>query len=192
MPESITQSRLNKSHIDKFIMVLTMPKAMRQIDVKENPNRYNNVIMSDSLQFSVYGSVLPDIKVPEIEAPYSGQTVKMTSYNRPSYPNITLNFDIDNEYNNWWVIYTWLNLLNDEQTSIFNEPVQPTPKPDYEQYATNCTLYGLDEYNNRKIQFDYIGVVPVSLGGISYTERDKGQISSTFEFSFTQLHTKLI
>ena len=53
-------------------------------------------------------------------------------------------------------------------------------------------MYGLDEYENRKIQFDYIGVVPVGLGEITYSYQDPEQIESTFEFSFSQLQSKLL
>ena len=68
----------------------------------------------------------------------------------------------------------------------------PVNAPPFSEYATTFTLYGLDEYENKKIQFDYIGVLPVGLGDISYNYQDPEQIESTFEFSFSQLVAKLL
>ena len=192
MSDSIMQATLNKTRADKFIFVLTLPKAMREIDTKENPRRLDDIVQSDALQFSVYGSVVPSIRVPEVQTPYSGQTFKFSSHNRPSYDNVSLQFDIDNLYNNWWVIWKWLDILNNSKVGTFDVYDDPSSKPMHEKYSSNCTLYGVDEYNANKIKYTYVGVVPVGLGAIDYNERDATIIKSSFEFSFSQLLVELL
>lgn len=188
------QSVLNKSRADKFIMVLALPKAMREINVSSA--RANDSIMQHALQFSVYGIVAPAIVVDPVEIPFSGQSFNFTSFKRPDYSNIRVDFKLDNEYNNYWVIYKWLNLCNNYKEGFFyaERPALrqgPGLEP-YSEYATDITVYGLDEYNEKKIQFTYVGAVPVSLGEINYNYQSSDEITSSLEFAFSQLHTKLL
>ena len=192
--DPMDQAVLNKSRADKFIMVLTLPKAMREINISNQ--RANDSIMQHSLQFSVYGIVAPAIVVDPVEIPFSGQSFNFTSFKRPDYSNIRVDFKLDNEYNNYWVIYKWLNLCNNYKEGFFyaERPALrhgPGLEP-YGEYATDITVYGLDEYNEKKIQFTYVGAVPVSLGEISYNYQSSDEISSSLEFAFSQLHTKLL
>lgn len=192
--DPMDQAVLNKVRTDKFMMTLSLPKAMREINVSQSRN--NDSVMHHSMQFSVAGVVVPAVVVDPVEVPFSGQSFNFTSFKRPDYSNVSVSFKIDNEYNNYWVIYKWINLLNNYKEGFFyaerpglkhgpgNEP--------YSEYATDITIFGLDEYNEKKIQFTYIGAVPVSLGEISYSYQDSSEISSSFEFAFSQLHTKLL
>ena len=103
---NITQAVLNKARKDKFILVFSLPKAMREIDANENAVRDNERLVRDSLQFSVYGTVIPKVSVETIEQNYSGQVFKFSGHHRPEYGNITVNFVVDNQFNNYWVIYS--------------------------------------------------------------------------------------
>ena len=129
------QAILNKAHTDKFIMVFTLPRAMREINV--SADRANDHVMQNSMQFSVFGVVAPSVVVDPTEIRFGGY------------------------------------------------------KP-YDEYATDITVFGLDEYNEKRIQFTYIGAVPVSLSEISYNYQGSDEVSSQFEFAFSQLHTKLL
>ena len=192
MSSIIRQSVLNKAKKDKFILVFTLPEALRASNARENPDRLNDKIVHDSLQFSIFGTVVPTVQVNTIEQQYSGQVFQFAGHHRPQYSNVQINFVIDNQFNNYWVIYKWINLVNHNREAFFNKDQQPLINSPFKDYSTNFTVYGLDEYDNRKIQFDYIGVVPVSLGAINYNYQDPTQIDSTFEFSFSQLNTKLL
>lgn len=192
MSNIIRQSVLNKAKKDKFILVFTLPEALRVSNARENPDRLNDKIVQDSLQFSIFGTVVPTVQVNTIEQQYSGQVFQFAGHHRPQYNNIQINFVIDNQFNNYWVIYKWINLVNHNREAFFNKDQQPLINSPFKDYSTNFTVYGLDEYDNRKIQFDYIGVVPVSLGAINYNYQDPTQIDSMFEFSFSQLNTKLL
>lgn len=192
MPNNIRQSITNKARKDKFILVFTLPKAMQQVDTHENEVRDSGKIVRDSLQFSVYGTLVPRVKVNEVHVPYSGQVFKFSGHHRPEYGNITVNFVVDNEFNNYWVIYKWINLMNNNAEAFFYKEKMPVNAPPFSEYSTNFTLYGLDEYDNKRIQFDYIGVLPVGLGEIKYNYQDSSQMETTFEFSFSQLTSKLL
>jgi hypothetical protein len=199
--DAIKQSLLNKARRDKFIMILTPPEAIREINSKDT--RDNSKVINDAIQYSIYGAVVPKITVNDITSPYSGQNFKFTSHHRPSYENIFINFTIDNRFNNYWVLFKWINVLNNNREAIFHSDKIPykgerssgSPVKDpkvFEEYSTTITIYGLDEYDKRKIQFDFIGAIPVSLGQIAYNYREASEAECTFEFAFSQFASKLL
>ena len=99
MATTYNQAALNKERKDKFILVIPTPKFL-----KEDVNRYsrkNKNVNPDSMQFSVYGSVVPPVTIPNVEVRYSGQTLNVTSHNRPAYPPVNVKFTIDNRFNNY-------------------------------------------------------------------------------------------
>ena len=59
-------------------------------------------------------------------------------------------------------------------------------------YSSNLTVYGLDEYENRKIQWDYIGAFPTKLAQIKWNYANSEEISSSATFEFTRIEAKLI
>lgn len=178
------QSYLNKQRKDKFVMVFSLPEALKPL--KDTIIRDNDKVLPDTVQFSIYGSVIPDISIPEIEIPYSGQVLKVSGMSRPSYPNNTVNFTIDNMFNNFWVLYKWLQLFNDERYST------STGVNTIDLYSTTITIFGLDEYNNKIIQFNFYNSFPVTLGGIKYSDRDSDEMMSTFDFTYSQFKATLL
>ena len=205
---SVQQSQLNKSRLDKFLCVINIPEGLRGINDNNIGSTANNKINENSLQFSVYGAVVPDVTVPDVILPYAGQSFKLSSNTRPPYANVTVSFTVDNKFNNYWVIYKWLDLLNDDKESVFDAAdIADTTKVSSqsrtsdkkrnrsstppELYQSLITIYGMDEFDKPVVQFDYTKAFPVSLGGINYNYRESGEIEIEFEFAFSQLIVKL-
>lgn len=105
------QSLLNKARKDKFILVLDIPKAMK--DINSSTVRSKNFVNLDKLQFSVAGTIVPEIVIPSVSTATYGQTFKFTSQKREPYAPITINFNIDNNFENYWILWKWLAILND-------------------------------------------------------------------------------
>lgn len=183
------QTILNKSRKDKFILTIPIPPLLREWNKKDI--RSNAFIDLDKLNLSVYGSIVPDNNVPAIEAPYSGGTIYVSSHSRPAYEPVAVNYTIDNEFNNYWAIYTWLNWLRNEKTGIFNGRVQPKDAG-LGQYSTDFILQAKDEYHNTKIQWVYKSAFPIIQRGIEYNYRDGGEIESGFTFVYRSIETELI
>ena len=161
------QSILNKSRLDKFLLVFSIPPALREINVRENSARKSTNVIEDKLQLSVYGAVVPELTVPSIAIPYAGSNLYQSSHAREPYPPVTVNFTADNEFNNYWVIYKWLNLMHDQKTGVYDE-TDLDPDNEFNNYQTDITLYGLDEYENRRIEFTYTKAFPITLGSLDY------------------------
>ena len=185
------QSILNKSRLDKFLLIFSLPPALREINVKESAARNSNNVMEDKLQLSVYGAVVPELTVPSIQIPYAGSNLYQSAHAREPYPPVTVNFTADNEFNNYWVIYKWLNLMHDQKTGVYDD-TDLDPDNEFNNYQTDITLYGLDEYENKRIEFTYTKAFPVTLGNLDYNYRTSEEIESSFTFVYSQLHTKLL
>lgn len=186
------QSIYNKARHDKYVMILSIPEALKKID--KSDSRSNSYLNLDSLQFSIYGHITPEIVVPSIGIGYAGQEIKVSSHARSPYGNNFVKFDIDNEFKNWWVVYKWLNLLNHEKYSHYNyENLSENDTNEaLKDYSSNFTVYALDEFNNKKIKFEYTGCFPVSLGRIEYDDRNPDIIQSELEFSYSFFESELV
>lgn len=192
MPEYV-QSSFNKERKDKFVMVVPIPEFLKKDVNKEEASRNDNTVNPDSVQFSIYGSIVPKVEIPNVPVRYSGQTLNVTSYNRPEYEPVTVNFTIDNRFSNYWFIYKWLDKMQDDYAGYFN------PKKDYsngesveKEYMADFTIYALDEYNKKVAQFDYTKAFPTSLAGIDYSYRTPDEIESSFTFSYSQFYVSLL
>jgi len=186
---SNNQSFLNKSRLDKFIMVFQVPQALKKIDSKTERRTYN--LNEDAFQFSVYGSVVPEITVPSIQIGYAGSNLYNSAHAKEPYPPVTVNFTVDNEFNNYWTIYKWLDLMHDEKEGLYDVDDLSIDER-FASYQTDMTLYGLDEYDNKRIEFVYTKAFPINVGAMNYNYRDSSEIESSMTFVYSQIHSKLI
>jgi hypothetical protein len=192
-PQATQQSNLNRSGKDKFLLVLNLPQVLRKETLVDE------TLNIDPLQISIHGTVVPNIQVPPNEARYAGQTYNISSYTRPNYEPLTVNFIVDNKFRNYWVLWRWLSVLNDPRNSTYTgtDSRFETFKDRVEtgfvtEYQTNFSVIGLNEYNQQTIEFIYYNAFITNLGGISYSYRDPEIIESTAQFQFSQLDVKLI
>ena len=183
------QSFLNKSRADKFKLVFSLPPALRKINSKTDRQSFN--VNEDAFQFSVYGAVVPEMDVPALQIRYAGSNLYNSTHAREPYPPVTVNFTIDNGFNNYWVLYKWLDLMHDEGEGLYDASGLVTDE-DFKNYQTDMTLYGLDEFNNQRIAFTYTKAFPVTIGSIEYNYRDSAEITSSMTFVYSQIHSKLI
>lgn len=185
------QSYLNKARKDKFILVFSLPNALKTIDNDKNGGRSTFNVSEDSMQFSVYGAVVPEIVVPAIQIGYAGSNLYNSSHAREPYPPVKVDFTIDNEFNNYWTMYKWLNLMHDQKKGLYD--AQGLAKDEFfKNYQTDLTLYGLDEYDNRRIEWQYTKAFPINLGSIDYSYRDGTEAASSMTFVYSQINSKLI
>lgn len=238
---SLKQSVFNKGRKDKFLLVFTLPVILRDINHGLLEPRSPELIKQDAVQYSIWGSPVPDTTIPAKTLMMDGQPYKVTSQTREPYQAIDVKFTVDNRFSNWWLIWKWLDVLNDAKQSgmsdhfaNWQEGQDKRPKlldrekaafihknlakqqhiaqskskleehqmaykeelmhmaNNFLDYQTIMTIYGLDEYNQRIIQFDYTNAFPTFLAGVQYNYRDPAEIESNFRFEFNQMHPKLI
>jgi len=190
------QSMLNKSRADKFLLVFDIPPILKTFNNNWIDEATNQSIISDTVQFSIFGTTVPEITVPAVDNRYAGSTYYVSSHSKNPYPPVSVKFNVDNEYRNYWVIYQWLNLLHDESSGVFNargiDALGSGVNLPLDQYQTNLTVYGKDEFNNNRIKFTYTKAFPTTVETIEYNYQAADEISSGFTFVYSQLHTEVI
>jgi len=190
---TMQQAMLNKSRADKFLLIFDVPPILRDINKNYTQEQNNTSIISDSVQFSIFGATVPEITVAAQETRYAGSTLYVSSHSKDPFPPVTVNFNVDNEYKNYWVIYQWINLLHDQRIGKYNQrDLNENEPPDFRDYQTDLTVYGKDEFNNNRIKFTYTKAFPTTLEAVNYNYQDSNEITSGFTFVYSQLHTEVI
>ena len=186
------QSPLNRASKDKFYMVLTLPYVLRKMSKED----YSLDI--ETLQISVFGTIVPQITVPAVELRYHGQSVNVSSHSRPNYPPLTVSFVVDNDYSNYYVLWKWLDVLNKAKESIYGgTPIDKVTmmdeiqSGDQHEYQTTASIFALNEYNQSAIEFRYTNCFITNLGAINYSYRDGEILETTADFQFNQLNVSL-
>lgn len=178
-------SVLNFSAGDKFVMALTLPSILNKY--AEIDSRLN----IESLQMSIFGTVVPQINVPAVEVRYGGQSTNVSTHSRPNYEPLTVNFLIDNQYTNYYVLWRWLDLLNSATQSHYKGSSLNVRESqligNLTEYQTTLSILALDEYNIPVIGFRYTNAFITSLGSINYSYREGKTIESSAQFAFGQL-----
>jgi hypothetical protein len=149
------------------------------------------VVNQDAIQFSIYGSIVPRITVPALEIRYGGSTLYNSTHSKNSYPPVTVNFTIDNMFNNYWTMYSWLNLMHDQRTGLFDEN-NLIENDIFRDYQTDISIFGLDEYETPVVEFKYTKAFPTDLNEISYNYRQSEEIESSFTFVYSQLYISML
>lgn len=188
LKNEIHQSFLNKARVDKFRITVPMPPVLRNKDSKHI--RSPELINKDSINFSIYAINIPAVAVEPVDLKYAGQTPRISSLARSAFDPVNVKYVIDNQYSNYWLLYTWLNLLHDEGIGHMvksNGASQPL-----DQYVSNIKVSGIDEYNKNVIDYTFTSCVPTKIGGINYNYQETNEIESEFEFRFHQLQIKIV
>ena len=177
---NISQAILNKARVNKFILILNLPEKLKN----------NELFSIKELQFSVIGSLIPEIEINSELLKFSGQKMNIPGYTRNTYSDLVIRFNIDNEWKNYLAVYNWINLFNDDKESILDKEnildlnkINMSKK--YQKLVATQTIIGLDEYNNRLIKFTYTDAYPTKLKNIDfdYTKGDEINCSATFKFN---------
>lgn len=180
------QSPLNRSAKDKFIMNLELPYILRKRS-KQDPS-----LNIQFVQMSIFGTVVPDVSVPETDVRFAGQNLHLSTYARPSNPPLSINFIIDNEYNNYLVLWKWLDAMNLALDNSYGGSRSRTVDDivaigDQFEYQTNISILALNEYNKSTLEFNYTKAFISRLGGITYSYRDGNLIEGSADFHFSQM-----
>ena len=186
MSNNISQAILNKARVNKFVMVLNLPKKL--MDKK--------MYSLDELQFSVQGTVFPEININSDNLAIFGQHMNIPNFTRQQYSDLNIKYVIDNQWLNYLSIYNWINIFNDEKESIFdinndlNLSKQTISKKLQELVATQ-TIIAMDEYNNKILKLTYTDAFPVKLNSINFDYSKGDEISCDATFKFNQFYVDL-
>ena len=186
----MNQTVLNRARKDKFLFVLDIPNALKNIQDPVLQQNYN----ADPIQFTIVGSPVPKITVPSKEIPFGGQVYHTSSLSRPTYDPFNVKFFLDNGYQNYWILWNWLNLFNknSSSTSQLTQVKNGGISNPMSDFTSNFTIYTLDEFNNKLMSFTYNQAFITGLSEFDFSYQEPEEISCTASFAFNQLEVQLI
>lgn len=213
----LNQSVLNKGKQDKFRVVLNIPPILQSINQPDQ--RKNELISLNKLQFSPINISIPGTTISPIAIPFGGQSPHVTSQTRDPYTQVKIDFKVDNNYDNYHLLWAWLNVINqhhdsgmdphfdqlkmsnskkvsfgaengDTSSTIQYKHIEH--KNSFVDYQTPITVFGLREYNEPIIKFTYSGAFITTLGDLVYDFKEAGELACSFSFSFSQLDIELL
>lgn len=185
------QSQLNVTRKDKFLLIINIPPILKPLLQKED--RYCRGGNLERLQMSIWGFVVPEISINRLDISYGGQVAKFSGLSRPAYTPVSINFTIDNRFDNYFILYKWLDIQNDSTYSSFDkDELKPNAKGYGKDYKSTFTVIALDEYEKPTAKWDYSGAFLTNLGAINASYRESTELESTFTFEFSQLKMSLL
>ena len=186
--KEVRQSFLNKARADKFRVSIPLPAVLRNIDTRLV--RSTDFVDKDALTFSIFAIDVPTLAVESVDLKFAGQTPRASSLARTPFDPVTVKYVIDNQYRNYWLLYKWFDMMHDESVAHMN--VNKGASQVLENYLTDVTVTGIDEYNKSVIEYSFSHCVPVEIGNISYNYQETNEIESSFKFRFHQLKIKIV
>lgn len=192
MPDDINiiDSPLNKTYEDKFYFLFKLPDALRNLKSEYNQRLQGAGITKDSIRFSLIDVEIPQITVKAESIKYGGGGVYRSTHSIDPYDPVTITFKIDDKYNNYFVIYEWLNFIRNENLGYFDAQELAEKPGRIGTYSTNMSVVTLDPYNNEVSQHIFTHAFPTSLSSIKLNYQNTGEIACTATFVFTQMYVK--
>ena len=185
------QSQLNVTREDKFRLVIDIPNILKPLLRKEE--RYCHGGNLERLEMSIWGYVIPEFKINVTTQPYGGQNLQFSGLSRPVYPSLDVNFTVDNRFDNYYLLYKWLDIQNDDSDSTFDAKRLDVNSRGYlDDYASTFTVYALDEYEKPTAKWDYKGAFPSSLAAVNINSRKNGELECKVSFNYSQIKMSLV
>lgn len=182
------QTPLNYSRNDKFLLITDYPRSVKEDpDIQKllcGPLRPN----TDRLEFYIYGSPVPEIKITPVDVPYMGHVFKTSSHVNAMTKEITWEFLIDHGYLNYWILWKWVQKFRDMATGIteMNETrpgINRTFKT-IDEYSADINVFFLDEYDNRVMKAVFYGAFPIMIGGFKMNYQEGKVLTGSVTFAF--------
>ena len=181
------QSPFNTSRQDKFRISFELPKLMKV-------HKYSK-FFDEHTRFSCFKANIPKISVEAKHIPYAGQHLAVSSHTRPQYDPLNIQFNVDNRWKNYYTIYWWINVQNDDALSyvdahnIFGDI---STDEILKYYRTDVTITQLDEYNNPVINFKFLDAFPSTLAEVDENQQSPNEITMTCTWNYSQFIPELL
>lgn len=185
------ESELNTARSNKFILVIDLPKCFRALDGTPNAGSCS-YFRTQKLQMNVFGKAIPEVEIPSNEIAAFGQVMKASSLSRKAYRAVTIKFIVDSKYENYFVVYKWMDIMNSTTEGGFDRGNEINKSGKLADYTATFSLYLLNEYNKPVVRWDYVGAFPTGLGSIDLDKRDPSEIECEFTFEFSFINMQLL
>ena len=190
MSTDFIQSTLNRSFTDKFYFLMNLPNAMKNFKEDYNRNLNEGGIKKETIGWTLIKTSIPEVLIKSQSIGYSGGNHYISSHVKEPYSPLSIEFKVDSLYNNYSILYEWLNYIYDEKYGHFDANNLAKDAIGTSSYATTISVIATDGYEKDTIMWTFKNAFPTRLSGISLDYRDSSEIVCTADFVFSQMYIK--
>ena len=187
--DSLIKSPLNKTYRDKFLFTFNLPEALKDLS-----NEYNMIIdragiNKSTIDFSLISASIPGHTIKGEDVQYGGGHLYISTHTKDAYEPVSISFKIDSHFANYYVLYSWMNLIWNEQEGHYNADNLAKGKS-INDYQAKMSIVALDEYNKPTIQWLFTRAFPTSLSSVEFNYQQTEEIDCSATFLFSQMITR--
>lgn len=190
--KEVIQSPLNKTFADKFLFIMNLPEALKNLGEKYNIENLQAGISKETIKMSLISANIPNILIKADAIQYMGGNVYVSSHTKSEYSPLEIKFKVDNKYANYFTIYEWINLIYNESEGHFDAENLAHGEEGLGVYSTNVSIVGLDEFNNPIIQWIFTHAFPTQLSSLNLNYQTTNELECTATLVFSQMKIRNI
>lgn len=138
---------------------------------------------SDILSLNIHGTVVPAITIGTEEGHWQGGVVPR-AISTLTYEPWYVNFTVDSNWRNWWMLFRWITLI-DDGNSHFGVSTS--------EYFVDATLNIYDNANNRVMGIKIVNIYPSNLNEVSMSQRDgQESLDCGVNFNYTRMEIERV
>jgi len=214
----LNQSLLNKGVSDKFQLILSVPDILK--DFISEGKRESTKASFNSILFSSKNVSVPPQSIKKKDLGFAGQKMPISSFARDAQPEVQVEFTVDNKFNNYNYLWTWLESINGCKDAMPRDDYfLPDPRKLTEtrkigdamsdepslvkirkfaynhaffDYQCSIVLNVLGEYEEPVAKFTYTNAFITELGELKLDYSSSDAIGCSFKFAFGQQYFDLL
>lgn len=141
---------LNKSSPNKFNLVFTKLPGDTSVSAARN------------FTMNIFGTILPGVRLDVSKNSYMGWQINSSS-STMEFSEWTFNFNVDENFDNWFKIFDWMQLVNNNRDYIYSKE---------SEFLVDATLLILDDYNKVIKQINFKNMFPGDLESVNFSKRE--------------------
>jgi len=173
---SDTESYTNYARKDNFELVLTLPCGLKRRLVEKKCINADE----DRFIFTINAYSVPETTIQELDFKYRGTPLAISSHGRSTYSPVTVNFVVDNRYNNYYILWEWLKLLNDGNYNY---------SKNIGDYSCKINIIAMDNFERERPVMEWVfnDCFINKLGSLNISQKETDQIETDFSFKFNSV-----
>ena len=133
---------------------------------------------TDILTLNIHGTVIPAISMATEERNWQGGVAPM-AMSPITYEPWYVNFTVDSNWCNWYMIYKWMTFIDDGNTHYGRST---------KDYYVDATLLVYDNAENKIMTIKIVNIYPTNLNEVTLSHRDGQEILDCgANFNYTRM-----
>lgn len=180
------QSPLNRARQDKYMFIMNMPAALKDVSKDWVFDRMKLGIDKKSIAWSLVSTNIPSSSIKTQSIKFGGGNMYVSTHTKDPYDSLKITFKIDNKFLNYSTIHEWIDFIRNERKGHYNAE-NITNKQGIEAYATDISIAMMDEYNKPVMQWLFTHAFPTELAALDLNYQNTDEMTCTATFMFSQM-----